>query len=295
MALLIGNTNLMARAKNFLAVAVLVLMGALAACRDARSFTVRGVVKELKPESRTVMIQHEEIPGYMPAMVMPFRVKSTNALAGLQAGDQVVFHLFVTANESWIDQLNITGRATNEPPPASSPFGALPLLNIGDRVPDAVLTNQSGQTVRFSDFRGQAFALTFFFTRCPLPEYCPRLMQNFAEAQKRLGAMPNAPTNWHLLAISFDTAFDSPVVLKVYAARYLADPKHWSFATGSTNEINRLARLFGMEIEPDGVSFNHNFRTIVVDAQGRMQALWPIGGDTSETLVSELIKAAAAR
>src|SRR6185503_20252756 len=108
------------------------------------------------------------------------------------------------------------------------------------------------------EFRGQALAITFFFTRCPIPEYCPRLSRNFEEVSRKLAAMPHAPTNWHLLSISFDPEFDSPEVLKSYAENYHYDPKHWSFLTGPTNKIGELAASSNLGYQRADRFFNHD-------------------------------------
>ena len=154
-------------------------------------------------------------------------------------------------------------------------------------------TNELGQPVTLSGFHGQALGITFFFTRCPIPEYCPRLSRNFAEASQKLAAMPNAPTNWHFLSISIDPQMDTPSVLQAYARRYHYDPKHWSFLTGSPEKVRELARESGVTYEPENGLLNHNFRTLIIDASGRLQMNFPIGGNLSEPIVTEMLKAAA--
>src|SRR6266581_574048 len=210
---------------------------------NLRVFMVQGVVKEVKPDGTSALIKHEAIPDYMEAMTMPFNVKAPKELAGIEAGDEISFRLLVAEDESWIDQVIKRGKSAPEsapsPPPPSSPVqstpGRHPLL-------DYKFTNELGQAVSLNDFRGQALAYTFFFTRCPIPNYCPRLSKNFEEAAEQLGRMPNAPTNWHFLSVSFDSEFDTPAVLKAYAERYNYDPKHWSFLTGPKDKITELAQ-----------------------------------------------------
>lgn len=264
-------------------------------------YFVKGVIKELKPDGRTAIIKHEAIPNYMEAMTMPLRVKNTNELANLQAGDQVFFRMVVTDFEGWIDQVSKTGKApavtptpTTEPKPKGSfrrVRDVLP-LNIGDAAPDYPLTNHLGQAISLGQFKGQALALTFIFTRCPFPEFCPRMGNNFQNTAKKLAALPNSPTNWQLLSITFDVEFDTPSVLKGYAARYQPDPAHWSFATGAQIEIDALTEQFGLGFAREGTIFNHNLRTIVIDAAGRVQSVL-IGNEWKpEELIAELVKAA---
>lgn len=264
--------------------------------KAAKSFLVHGVVKELRPESQTALIAHERITNYMDAMTMPFHVKPWKELSGLEPGDQISFRLNVTETESWIDRITKTGSGGRvepsvSPAPAGPPVPPAPsqhpLLNYP-------FTNELGQPVRLSDFQGQALAITFFFTRCPIPDFCPRLSRNFAEASRQLKAMSNAPTNWHFLSVTFDPRFDTPAVLKAYGEQYHYDPKHWTFLTGPVDKIGELARLSDVTFEPDQGFFNHNFRTLIIDAAGHLQMTFPIGGDLSGMIVSEVLKAAAA-
>jgi protein SCO1/2 len=157
---------------------------------------------------------------------------------------------------------------------------------------DYKFTNELGQPVSLSDFSGQAIALTFFFTRCPIPEFCPRLSRNFEAVQGKLRAIENAPTNWHLLSVTIDPDRDTPDVLKAYGAVYRYDRKHWSFLTGPRDKIAELARLCDVKFDPDNGLFNHNFRTLIIDASNHLQMVFPTSGDISDSIVQELIKAA---
>jgi protein SCO1/2 len=257
---------------------------------NVRMFVAKGTVTELKPDSRTVVIRHEAISNYMAAMTMPFRVKDSRELAGLQRGDEISFRLQVTETESWVDRISKIGTVSlpTTQAPASSP-AARP----GHPLLDYKFTNELGQAVSLNDFRGQALAITFFFTRCPLPEYCPRLAKNFQAASRKLSSLPGGPANWHFLSISFDTEFDTPNLLKAYGDSYQYDPKHWSFLTGPPDKIGELARQSGVSYEFDAGTFNHDFRTLIVDASGHLQMVFPTGGDLSDQIVAEILKAAA--
>ena len=115
----------------------------------------------------------------------------------------------------------------------------------------------------------------------------------FAEgAIEKLKALPAGPTNFHFLSISFD-AIDTPAVLRGYGRQYRYDSNHWSFVTGNIEQIREMAAEFGVPITPDGGNFNHGFRTAIFDTVGRLQTMWPVGGDMTDTIVSEIVKAAA--
>ena len=257
---------------------------------NARMFIAKGVVQELKPDARTVVIRHEAISNYMAAMTMPFKVKDPKELAGLQRGDEISFRLQVTESESWVEHIAKIG--TVSLPPIPTPANS-PAVRPNHPLLDYKFTNELGQAVSLNDFRGQALAITFFYTRCPLPDYCPRLAKNFQAASQKLGSLPGGPANWHFLSISFDTEFDTPQMLKAYGNSYQYDPKHWSFLTGPADKIGELARQSGASYEFDAGTFNHNFRTLIVDASGHLQMVFPTGGDLSDQIVAEIIKAAA--
>jgi protein SCO1 len=263
-----------------------------------REFAVKGVVKKVEPENGRVIIAHEAIPGFMDAMTMPFHVKAPDVLAAVQAGDSVSFRLSVTAEQSWIDNVvkipalsNSSATATNSEPSNAAvskvaPRPRHPLL-------DYAFTNELGQPVRLGEFRGQVLAMTFFFSRCPIPDYCPRLMKNFEEASLKLRNMPDAPTNYHFLSVTFDPEFDTPARLEAYAKGYEYDPSHWSFLTGPVDKLAELARLSDMKYQRDGAFFNHDMRTLIIDGGGRLRMVFPIGGNLSGPIVEEILKAAA--
>ena len=147
------------------------------------SFVAQGKVRKLAPNDQAVVIAHDAISNYMPAMTMSFKVRQTNELAGLRVGDEINFRLLVNAEESWIDQIVKTGQRDALTDAASGPASnAVKTATSRHMLLDYPFTNQLGQAVSLSQFKGQALAITFIFTRCPIPEYCPRLSMNFAEA-----------------------------------------------------------------------------------------------------------------
>jgi len=263
---------------------------------NEKSFAARGVVKQLGPGVRTVLVSHEAITNYMDGMTMPFKVKESQELNGLAVGDLISFQLHVTETESWIGQIAKIG--TVQLDEASQP------ASLGVEGPPAAashpllafkFTNELGQAVSLGEFRGQALALTFFFTRCPVPDFCPRLSKNFQEASTKLSSLASGPTNWHFLSVSFDTEVDSPRVLKAYGEMYHYDPAHWSFLTGPAEKVGELARASDVTFERDGGSFNHNFRTLIIDPMGHLQTVFPTGGDLSDAIVDEILKAVAVK
>lgn len=272
--------------------------GAKSSDAATQSYAVKGVVRELKPDGRTVVIRHEEIPGYMEAMTMPFRVRDTNELRDLASGVAVSFRLNVTDDASWIDQVKATGTSAVTEAPKPAAVASLATNQPGafswESIPEFALTNEFGQPVRLRDLKGRAVAMTFFFTRCPLPEYCPRLSKNFQGAQAKLKAMPGGPTNFHFLSVSFDP-LDTPAVLHAYGRAYGYDSNHWSFITGRPEHIQELASGFGVNAKFEGGTYDHGFSTAIFDASGKLQNMWPIGGNLTDQIVGDLVKGAAVK
>ncbi len=267
---------------------------------NTHTFQVKGIVVELLPADKSIRIQHEKIPGYMDAMTMPFDVKDSNELAGLNAGDTVTFRMLVTDKNGWIDQIKKgDGLKPGNKLPASAPVRIardVEPLKLGDALPEYHFTNQLGQAVSLSQFRGQALAITFIFTRCPFPTFCPLMSNNYRAVQDALLANPSAPTNWQLLTLTFDPEFDTPEKLKNYAAIYGCNPQHWSFLTGALIDVTALGEQFGLTFWRDSqTGISHNLRTVIVDAQGHVQKIITENKWTPDELTEELLKAAAVK
>lgn len=264
-----------------------------------REYPVTGVVRRVEPERRSVVVKHEEIPGFMPAMTMPFDVKDAKELSGLKAGDRIAFRMLVTTNDGWIDTIRVVGTETNAPAPEPSPVrltSSVPLLEAGAALPDYTLTNELGKVIRLSDFRGKVLAFTFIFTRCPYPDFCPRMTDLFARTQKALADQADAPRNIKFLSISFDPQNDTPDLLRAYAERYAYDPAQWSLATGAWDQLEPLTGnfglLFGRDVPPE--KMEHNLRTVVVRPSGRIHAILPSNEWSADDLIREIRAAAEA-
>jgi protein SCO1/2 len=260
-----------------------------------QSYPARGVIEDISSDHRQVKIHHQAIPGYMMEMTMDFPVRDTNELSGLAVGDQVTFSLIVEENDDWVENLRRVGHST-EPPPMSMtmPSEPPPELKPGDLVPDGEFLAENGRQIHLSDFRGRAVAFTFFFTRCPLPNYCPLMNRNFAAAQRLMAAAPNGPTNWQFLSISFDPGFDTPDTLANYAGLYRTeDASHWLFAAASINVLTNLAPQLGLMIMHSGTNISHNLRTVVIDRNGIIFQQFDGNTWTPQELADALRRAAA--
>ena len=260
------------------------------------TYAVEGVVREVAPKELRVKIAHDEIPGYMKPMTMDFDVKEEQELRDVQPGDRIRFTLWVTEEDGWISGLQkLAGLPDAPAPPAPETFRRVRIvepLAIGERVPNYPLTNELGKEFRLDQFRGEAYALTFVFTRCPYPDFCPRLANRFREAIATLAARSDSPGTIRFLSVTIDPDHDTPEILKRYAESYTYIPGRWLFATGALIEITALSEQLGLEFWREANTVNHNLRTAVVDRNGRLHRLFKGNTWTTEELVDALIEAA---
>ena len=260
-----------------------------------KTFSAHGVVQAVTPDHRQATIKHDAIAGYMAAMTMDFPALDTNTLADINPGDEITFTLAVTETNDWIENVKRVG--TTNVFGLSGPPGwhvAEPQLEVGDTLPDFEFTDENSQKIHFSDFRGRAVAFTFFFSSCPLPDYCPRMNHNLEMARKILSTATNAPGNWQLLSISFDPAFDTPQMLSGYARFYRGDDTNrWLFLVASTNTLAGLAPKVDLSFWREGGTISHNMRTVVIDPEGRIAHQFDGNQWTAKELVAAIIAAAA--
>ncbi len=260
----------------------LIILGS--GCKPRRSanekrYDLKGKVVAVNKSERTATIAHEDIKGYMPAMTMPFKIKNDADLEMLKPGDQVTGTLVVDDVESWVEITAIVEGPVTDSQNVDVPGEPKP----GTDVPDFGLVNQDGKRVHLAQYRGQALALTFIYTRCPMPAQCTLMSNNFAAIDQELQKQPDIYAKTHLLTISFDPEYDSPKVLRSYGAshtgRYTDETfQHWEFAGGSADEVKGIAQYFGLRYFHDTESGQdqviHSLRTVVIGPDGKLFKLY---------------------
>lgn len=261
---------------------ILLLLLAVGQGWAAEKHAVTGMVLKIDRPNKTMIVSCESIPGYMDAMTMPFSVPDSKALDGLEPGTTVDFTWFVDNDSSYAD--NVHARPfdnleldpsqarrlkllENAVAPATSGAGA---VAVGQPVPDFTLTDQNRRRVALSQFSGKVVAVTFIYSRCPFPNYCFRLSNNFGQLQKRFKKQMGK--DLVLLSIVIDPANDGPEALTNYAQIWKADAEGWHFLTGPLPEIQQVARKFDMNFYPDEALFVHSFHTAVIDRQAKLAA-----------------------
>ena len=259
-----------------------------------KQFRVKGVVMKIQDEGRTLIIDHEEMPGYMGAMTMPFRVKQVDDSAKLTPGDEILFTYKVAELSSWIEGIERTGKREVLPasPPKSVPSSKL--LKIGEAFPDFDLLDENGAAVQLSDYRGEVVALTFIFTRCPVPDYCPAMMRNFKVVEKLMEADESRLKNYKLLTVSFDSEFDTPEVMKTYGQQFGHDSNNWNLLSSpNQDQVRSIGESVGLMFgKSNDAIYSHNLRTVVLDREGKITKIFTDENWNPEDLVEEIKNAA---
>ena len=257
---------------------------------QTRTYQLTGQIVGMAPERREVTIRHEDIPNFMPGMTMPFTVGEAELLDGKTPGDLVTGTLVVGDTAAHLSTLTKTGHS-----PLQETAGQPAFLRPGTPVADAPLVDQSGAARPLSSLRGHRVALTFIYTRCPLPEFCPLMDRHFAAVQKALAGKPGL-ADVRLVSVTLDPEFDTPAVLAAHAARLRADPGVWSFLTGEPAVVRGFEEQFGIYNErstDDPAQITHNLRTAVIDPDGRVVKIITGNDWTPAGLLDDLAAAPA--
>ena len=237
-----------------------------------RQFPLTGEVLAVKADKSEVQVKHDEVKGFMEPMTMWFNIKDPRLLDGIAPGDLISATLILTAEDSHLTAIRKTGSRPSgqatAPPPAPAE-----LLQVGDTVPDIAFTDESGQPRPLSSYRGTYTLLTFIYTRCPLPDYCPRMNAHFAAVQRGLKAEPLLGRNARLLSVSFDPEFDTPARLTAKAREMGADPALWHFVTAPRAQVDEFGGKLGLSVLREGAggaNVTHNLRTALLDWDGKL-------------------------
>ena len=259
-----------------------------------REYQVVGQIVRIDRSTNYVTVRHEDIQGFMPAMTMPFAVKPAGLLEGRAPGDLVTATLYVDGAEAWLGTLTKTGHA---PLPAEASLAAG--LAIGDRLADQTFTDQQNQPLTLAWLDGRASAITFVYTRCPLPEFCPAVDSRFRTLQQAIAQAPAASplSQVRLLSVTIDPEFDTPQVLAAHAAKLDARPEIWRLVTAPADAIASFGHQFGLDVRNSGTGaadIEHNLRTIILDRDRRIVEMLTGATWTASELVDKVRAAAGA-
>lgn len=259
------------------------------ATAGAKQYELKGKIVSADKANHKVTISHEKIGDYMEAMTMPFTLTDDWVYGDLTPGAQIQATLVIDQGMSWLENPIIT-KVVDPTLARSEETGVEPAL--GADVPDFTLVNQDGKKISFKQYRGGPLVLTFIYTRCPLPDYCPLMSQNFAKVKAAVDANAKLKARTHLLSISVDPEFDKPSVLKTYGAGYIGKPdfKQWEFAAGTPDEVKKVAEFFGLQYWPEKDQIIHGLRTAIVSPDGKVVKVYRGNEWKPEEIVQELEK-----
>jgi protein SCO1 len=264
----------------------------------AQKYDVTGVLLQVDRTHQSMSVSCREIPGYMGAMVMDFPVRGAKTLENLEPGATIEFSLTVDKDSSYAENVRVHPFESLELDPtearrfklmeqATAVRSAADVLHTGQPVPDFSLTDQNRQRVSLSQFAGKVVAITFIYTRCPRPDYCVRLSNNFGLLQRRF--QERMGKDLVLFTVVIDPAHDQPEMLAKYAHIWKADGRSWLFLTGPLADIQQLCRKFDMAFYPDEALLVHSFHTVVIDRSGRLAANLE-GNDFSAQQLGDLVQ-----
>jgi protein SCO1 len=243
---------------------------------EGKTYPLAGVVEKVDSDAAEITIRHEAIAGFMPKMTMPFAVADRRLLARAHAGDEVKGRLRVRSDASVLETLEVTRPApTGAVPvqPEASPAAQPRELKPGEKIPDFEMTTQDGKPLRLSDLRGKVVVLTFIYTRCPLPDFCPLIDRKFRELAAKIGAVRSRANAVRLVSVSFDPEHDTPEVLRQHARNQGAQPPLWTYAVARHEELAKVAGAIGLTYIPGSDEISHNLATAVIDSVGRLVLL----------------------
>jgi protein SCO1/2 len=262
-----------------------------------KTYKLKGKVISTNAKTSEVTVNHQAIPGFMEAMTMPYKVKDPSVLGELHPGDVITADVLVSQTpdaDVLLDHIVVVAQGK----PDYKPMSQYHVPTPGDQVPDFKLRNQDGRTISLSQFRGKQLLVTFIYTRCPMPDFCPRVTRQFAQIDHQLQSDPAVYNKTHLLCVSFDPENDTPARLRAYGATYIgSDSKnafvHWDFAVTDKATVDKMAQYFAVGITRDSdANITHTLSTTLIGADGKVDQFYP-GNDWTVDQVLADVKHAA--
>ncbi len=277
------NKRTVRRRRASLLVLVVSACACLAGCSQvpeesgAQRYELKGKIVSFNKAQQQVVIQHEEVPGFMEAMTMPFTLREDSAYDVMRVGDRIQATLVVNDERTRLENPIITQvvPTASDAKPTEGPTEP----EIGATAPNTTLINQDGREIQLQQYRGRVLVLTFIYTRCPLPDYCTLMSNNFAALKRELDKLPELGDRVRLLSITLDPAYDTPKVLRSYGAAHTENFEgekfeRWELATGKPEEIQRVANFFGLSYRQEGEQINHSLRTAIIAPDGKLYKLY---------------------
>lgn len=268
---------------------VLTGLGCRAPAPAARTYELKAQILAIDQARQELIVNHADIPGFMPAMTMPYKVRDANLLKGRTPGELIAATLVVDGSDAYLQSIRHEGLAAL--PEKRPAVRAIDVLDVGEPVRDGELIDQSGTRRTLGDWRGQVLAVTFVYTRCPLPNFCPLIDRHFADLQEQVRSSSDLRGRVHLVSVTLDPEYDTPAVLMRHAGQLKADPAVWTMLTGSREQVETFASQFGVSVtreNPQSTEVVHNLRTAVIDGSGRLVTILSGGDWQPSALIAEI-------
>jgi protein SCO1/2 len=261
-----------------------------------RQYPLQGQILAVHAERQEVTIKHEDIPQFMPAMTMTYPVATKELFQAREPGELVSATLEVVNSMGRLVAITRTGMAPLPTGPDGAPAIATVLVE-GDEVPDAAFVDQADRRRSFAEWNGAATLVTFIYTNCPLPNFCPLMDQNFSTIQRAAAEDATLAGRVRLVSISLDPERDTPAVLAAHATRRRVDPAVWTFLTGDRVTVDRFAARFGVGAvrEAGSTEIAHNLRTALLGPDRRIVKFYSGSDWTPGTVLADLRAALARR
>ncbi|WP_438479098.1 SCO family protein [Oleiharenicola lentus] len=252
-----------------------------------KRYALTGEVLKADLARKVLIVQHDEIKGYMPAMTMEFRVETSGDLQNAKPGQRIRAEMVERGDDYFLEKIwpddavttQAIAAATNALAQDTSTRGKGVYREIGEEMPLFTLLDQEGRAVNANRFRGKQIVLNFIFTRCPIATMCPAATLRMMDLQK--AAKDAGVKNFELVSISLDPEYDTPGVLKEYAEVRGIDTANWSFLTGPDAAVRHLLAQLGIIREFEGATIKHTLATVLINEQGKISyridgSSWPV-------------------
>jgi len=279
------------RSYRFLSFLILVcgLLGVGCQSAPEKRYPIQAEVISSNPERQMITVKHGDVPGLMPAMTMSYMVADPKQIEGLGPGDKISAELVVSDSKGRLEHIVLVSKGEGKPSPGTSQR----VPEKGETVPDFAFLDQDGKPIHIKDYLGKTLLVTFIYTRCPLPDYCPRMNENVRQIQDILRKFPGSLEKTSFLSISFDPEHDTPAVLKHYASIYnrstpASQWSGWQFAVPAAKDLPAIAYFFGLVYQPEKAQIVHSLSTTLVGPTGKIEGYYP-GNDWTPADVAQAI------
>ena len=265
---------------------VLLLATACTSSPTGQRYPFHGLVLQIDLRAHQALIQHDDVPGLMQGMTMPFTIHDEKTLSTLKPGDTLQATLVKHDYEVWLEDVKVLSHQNldqNKPASSEGPHSPTP----GEPVPDFAFTNQNGKRIHLAQLQGRPVLLTFIYTRGPLPDFCPRMNANLLAVAKKSPSL-------QLLSISFDPDHDTPAVLHQYSRDWIAElpaaqRNTWQFVTPNRADLQPLLTFFGLLATKDANdTITHTLSTTLIAPDGKVAA-WYHGNEWTPDDVAQAL------